>query len=515
MQHNLRTALIHLKVEWAKPKENREAILGLCEKAIQDGAKLMVSPEMGLSGYCFEDRDAILPCTEPADGPTAVAISKLAKSHKVFIISAWAEIDKSTRMLYNSTFAFGPNGDLLSFYRKINAESRWACPGHPRQENTFETPWGRAGLLICSDSYHSLPTRITALKGANLLLLPANWPPTRHFPGSIWRFRALENKLYVLAVNRSGVESNLDCSTGRSYVFGPKGECLLDKNTSESEVFLTDILLDSNGKLPNIALQKDFFQKRKPQEYYRVYSNLLFFKNLSQTLKLPTPGPQDTHFMATGKGLDPVDYLERRLNSLLPENLVILPRYNYTDSHKDRLINISKEKELKILTAAKTPHGPIYWSVDKDLKTITPATDNITPPIHVGPLVVGFVEMESMLHPELAISYAKKGGDLLLAIEESLGPDDRFISSMRPIDQIAAAVVTQTGAVVALVPEGHSPPRGAYAEEGFDICYTLDSKEIRDKHFQDRMDFEVLFDNYYQSAGEQSKPENMEQEKSA
>jgi hypothetical protein len=102
--------------------------------------------------------------------------------------------------------------------------------------------------------------------------------------------------------------------------------------------------------------------------------------------------------------------------------------------------------------------------------------------------------MEDMLHPELAISCAKKGSDLLLALGRELGPDDRFVASLRPIDQLAAAVVTQTGAFCAVIPEGHNPPRGAFAPEGADVVYTLDSRELRDKHFQDRIDFEVLYE---------------------
>ncbi|MDR2198621.1 MAG: carbon-nitrogen hydrolase family protein [Deltaproteobacteria bacterium] len=491
----LKTALLHMEVLHGKPAENRKLLLSLCAEAAARGAKMILGPEMCLSGYSFKNREAMAPFAEPALGPTGKALAKLAREKGVYVISAWAEEDEESGIFFNSAFAFTPKGDLAARYRKMNAESRWACPGPPRQKNVFETPWGTAGLLICSDSYHSLPMRITALRGANLVFLPSNWPPTRSFPRDVWRFRAMENKTYLLAVNRGGVEKGLDCSGARSHVFGPEGESLLDAGNPRTEIFYADIPLDENGKFGNIPAQKEFFASRRPREHYRLYSNLLFFKNLSSFLELPPPGPQDTHFIAPGAGVNPADFLEGRLALYLPGQLLLLPEFPYRSGDKDRLFNLAAEKKLKILTlkGGGGLKGGGYWIFDEKFAEIPQDSDAPIPPRHLGSLVVGLTDVPSMLHPERAVAAAKNGCDLYLALGAKMNPEDRFIAAMRTIDQLAAAVVTQTGAAVSLIPEGHSPPRGAVAGEGSGVCYNLDSRELRDKHFQDRLDFEVLF----------------------
>lgn len=173
---------------------------------------VVLAPELAVSGYSFADYRDMAPYAETADGPTLTAVAHLCALYGMYACIGLAEMDPLSGILYNSAFVVDPNGSIVCRYRKINAEFRWACPGDPTQDNTFDTPWGRIGVLICSDSYHSLMPRVTALRGANLLLIIANWPPTGLNPVEIWRARAMENGVFVAACNRTGQDLVMDCS---------------------------------------------------------------------------------------------------------------------------------------------------------------------------------------------------------------------------------------------------------------------------------------------------------------
>jgi predicted amidohydrolase len=494
MTSSLKVAVVHLSVIYGEPVKNRENILKLAGNAADMGAKIIVTPEMGLTGYRFDDREAIQNYVEPKDGPSAEAFAALAKEKGVYLVTAFGERDRKTGMFYNAAFAFNPDGKLVSHYRKINAESRWACPGDAVQDNVFDTPWGKAGILICSDSYHSLPSRVTALKGADLIILPANWPPTNNFPENIWKFRALENGVWFIACNRTGSEEKFNCVESISHVFSPLGQTIMGNKNPESAVMTADIPLNGDGKFAYGERRKKIISERKPQVYHRIYANLLFFRSITDTLELPKPASLDVHFFASGPRMNPVDFLEERLETLYIDTMVVLPLYPYSDQDVERLEKISKYQKVFIVTGKEDEAGKrIHIVMDqKETRFIPLLEDRFNNPIFVGPSVIYLTTMSEMLHPEPILCAAKKGADLALAIEKRMGPDDRFIVTLRPIDQIAAAFCAEDGAALGLIPEGHVTGRGAFAPAGSDFSYCLDTRILRDKHFQDRIDFETI-----------------------
>lgn len=185
----LKIALLHMNVLHKQPDANRGHLIALAHQAAEEGVGIVVAPELSISGYAFISREDILPHVETETGPTLTALAEVTRKTGCYVCIGLAEMDAATGILYNSAIVLGPDGKRACRYRKINAESRWACPGDPCSDNTFETPWGRVGVLICSDSYHGLMPRVTALRGADLLLVPANWPPSGIDPRELWRAR--------------------------------------------------------------------------------------------------------------------------------------------------------------------------------------------------------------------------------------------------------------------------------------------------------------------------------------
>ena len=101
----------------------------------------------------------------------------------------------------------------------------------------FDTPWGRAAILVCEDAWHSLSGTVAALDDAQLIFLssaaPARgvWPRDDAIPGpaSVARWERLvrdiaeEHGVFVTFANLVGSEGG-KMFPGASMVMGPRGD---------------------------------------------------------------------------------------------------------------------------------------------------------------------------------------------------------------------------------------------------------------------------------------------------
>lgn len=106
-----------------------------------------------------------------------------------------------------------------------------------RDVRAFDTPWGRAAMLVCEDAWHSMTATIAALDGAQILFVcsapPARglWPKSDDVPGpaSVSRWDRLireiadEHGIYVTLANLVGSEGG-KMFPGGSFVVGPRGD---------------------------------------------------------------------------------------------------------------------------------------------------------------------------------------------------------------------------------------------------------------------------------------------------
>ena len=221
---SLKIALVHFSVAYKQPDQNLAALKELHRRAAREGARIIFNTELALSGYSFSSRDDVAPFSQTLSGSAVQEMAALAKELHVFIGITFPEQDPDTHSYYNAAVVLSPEGKVVCRYHKIYGEKRWARPGNPFQEGVFDTPWGRVGVAVCADSYFGLIPRTLALKGADLLWVPANWPPTGMIsPLDVWRTRALENGIYVAACNRTGKDRVMDCTKAVSAVIAPDG----------------------------------------------------------------------------------------------------------------------------------------------------------------------------------------------------------------------------------------------------------------------------------------------------
>lgn len=489
----LTLALLHATAEHKQPEINRSRLLQLFRQAGAAGAQLAVSPELAISGYSFASREDIAPFTETGDGPTINGLRQIARDYGMYLCVGLAEREPRCNLFYNSAFVLDPSGEVVCRYRKMNAESRWACPGNPREDNTFTTPWGRIGLLICSDSYHSLPARVTARRGADLILIPANWPPTGLDPREIWQARALENGVHIATCNRTGMDLHMDCRQGPSTVFSPEGVPLLDHCSARPQLLLVQLPLDDDGRLPSGQRWKRFGQDLGDCTACALHRTGI--ADLTGFLQLPPPGPLTIHCVATSSPDQILAHLETDANRLSP-SLWLLPAAPYSDRLLAQMQEHCAHQGVAICCTRLQQQLGIYWLQDGQPPRILPLSawesGAALPGIDYGPARVLPVPLWALHHPEPICAAAKQGCDLVVCSSPTFSTGDRLIAGVRTIDNVATALCAPTGGGVWLTPEGHQRWQETLAAPQAECTFLLDTQRTRVKKFQDRVDYELL-----------------------
>jgi 5-aminopentanamidase len=220
---------------------NLENILNLVDEAAQQNVDLIVFPECSLTGYTLTPEEAQT-LAEPENGPSARLL--LEKSRTVGMRIAIGMLEKDEHgNLFNAAFLFGPTG-LEGSYRKTHLPmlgvDRYLMQG-AEIPAPIETPLGRLGMLICYDLRFPEPLRVLALAGAQVVLLPTNWPEAASlYPEFMLQSRAAENRVFIVAANRVGEERGTHY-LGRSVIVSPEGSILAEGSTSQTELLLADI----------------------------------------------------------------------------------------------------------------------------------------------------------------------------------------------------------------------------------------------------------------------------------
>lgn len=197
-------------------------------QAAAQGMDLLACPEMSLTGYLL-GAARVQALAEPADGPLAQAVARIAQRHGLAIVYGYPESHPAGAHPYNAVQAIGPQGQRLGHYRKTHlygeADQRQFSPG-PQAAQVFEWRGWRLSLLVCFDVEFPETVRLLALQGADLVLVPtANMETFDEVPRLLVPARACENRLFVAYANACGAETDTVYG-GLSTICGPGGDVL-------------------------------------------------------------------------------------------------------------------------------------------------------------------------------------------------------------------------------------------------------------------------------------------------
>ncbi len=212
------------------PETNLRRSLAWISAAAEAGADLVVLPELSNSGCDLSSREAALRLAEPVPlGRTIRAWAEAAREFGLLVVGGLLEVEGDD--VHNSAVVVGPDGPL-GCYRKTHFWDREKLLYEPGRElPVFETPLGTLGLLVCYDAWFPEAIRTLAMRGAELLCVPANapddWVPEGQRRGGLTMLGthaiagANANRVYVACANRVG-----DGYQGRSCIVAPSGGVL-------------------------------------------------------------------------------------------------------------------------------------------------------------------------------------------------------------------------------------------------------------------------------------------------
>jgi predicted amidohydrolase len=256
---------------------NLDKALASCREAAGNGARIVIFPELALSGYNVDDPAEIPPLAETVPGPATTEIQKVCRDLEILVLFGLIEQDEGGARFYNSAALIDPAG-VAGIYRKIHlpylGADRFLTPGN-RPFSVCETRYGRLGWIICYDGSFPECARVLALQGADMVALCTNWPDDPDSACSreyVSRARAVENHVYYLAVNRVGQERGVRF-LGRSLFVDCDGSTLAEGSPDREEIIYADIDLD-RARDRRIVFEEgkyemDRMKQRRP-EYYRA-----------------------------------------------------------------------------------------------------------------------------------------------------------------------------------------------------------------------------------------------------
>lgn len=264
-------AAVQMDIELAAKARNLERMTDFARRAAAQGARLVVFPECAVTGYCFESRQEALELAEPLPGPATAVIAGVCR--ELGIHAVFGLVERGGERLYNAIALVGPEG-FVAGYRKIHLPhlglDRFADPGD-RPFVVEETPLCRLGMNICYDGAFPESARVMALAGAELIVLPTNWPTgAEEFARYAINTRAMENVVYYAAANRVGDERGFHF-IGQSRITDVHGRTLAEAD-ERSETILTatiDPALARTKKIVRVPGKHwiDRFADRRPEFY--------------------------------------------------------------------------------------------------------------------------------------------------------------------------------------------------------------------------------------------------------
>lgn len=255
--NNINIGTIQMSCDADVDKNIEKAILKIKEAAAKGGQIICLQELFTSLYFCdVEDHDNFK-LAESIPGPTTDLMQVLAKELGVVLILSLFE-KRAQGLYHNTTAVIDANGAYLGKYRKMHIpddpgyyEKFYFTPGDLGYK-VFETKFAKIGILICWDQWFPEAARITSLMGAEILVYPTaiGWDINEKESiinqeqydawQIIQRSHAVANGLYVVSVNRVGIEAEQKF-WGGSFIANPHGRLLYLASHEEEETHVETI----------------------------------------------------------------------------------------------------------------------------------------------------------------------------------------------------------------------------------------------------------------------------------
>ncbi len=278
---------------------NLGRITHFVEEAAAQDVDLIVFPEMCITGYWHVrklTRSEVAALAEPVpDGPSTQALLALAARHNMTVGAGLIERTEDGT-LTNTYVVAMEDGEIASHQKLHCFISEYMESGN--HFTVFDIPKGaRVGVLTCYDNNIGENVRITALKGAEILLAPHQtggcdspsprcmglidpklWEERKDNPEAIeaefrgpkgreWLMhwlpaRAHDNGLFLVYSNGVGLDDD-EVRTGNAMILDPYGDIL----TETWEATDAMVVADLDPQVLHNATGRRWIKTRRPELY--------------------------------------------------------------------------------------------------------------------------------------------------------------------------------------------------------------------------------------------------------
>lgn len=281
--------------KWA----NLEKAVRLIKDAAGQGAQIVCTQELFQTQYfcqALNPRNFDLAEKLDEDTPLIKNFSELAKELEIVLISGLFE-KRAPGLFHNTAVVIDADGTFLGKYRKMHIphdpgylEKFYFTPGDLGYK-VFKTRYADLGVLICWDQWFPEAARLTAMKGAEVILIPTAIgfsPRAKNSQEALdscktWQIvqqgHAVANACFIAAVNRVGFEETPGSPDGiqfwgKSFIATPSGGLLAEASFEQEETLICEIDLSEVERTRN---RESFpFRDRRVdsyQEITRLYSD--------------------------------------------------------------------------------------------------------------------------------------------------------------------------------------------------------------------------------------------------
>jgi omega-amidase len=231
MQRSIKAAAVQFNIAFGDIEANLAYVVAALRRLSKQGVELAVLPEMWSCGFAYRELNSLARRT-----PQLVEqLAALSRELSMVIVGSLPEAHGEK--VFNTAYLLD-QGAVAGSYRKLHL---FSLMGEDRSLDAgdsilvADTSVGRIGAMICYDLRFPELARRLALEGAEIIVVPGEWPkPREEHWRTLLRARAIENQLFVVAANCCGMVGKLDFFGG-SLVIGPKGEILAEAGYQSGE----------------------------------------------------------------------------------------------------------------------------------------------------------------------------------------------------------------------------------------------------------------------------------------
>ncbi len=198
-------------------------------EAAAKGARVVVLPELSISGCVLRDPREAMECAQDRSGYQTEAFAAISRRFNCHIVFGYVELHEGN--LYNSACVVGPCG-FAANAQKHNlwgSDNMWAQPSEATAP-IIVTPAGRLGILVCRDAgnryresyqFYQPGQRFYKRGSVDTIALLTNWGSDYGYPDSGWVELVEETRANLIVSNRVGTERDMKFKGG---------SCIIDRD---------------------------------------------------------------------------------------------------------------------------------------------------------------------------------------------------------------------------------------------------------------------------------------------